>query len=103
MIRFGDTAETSILEDVQTVMNAHPQIPGSIFEHVRDLITGETMPASNRRDRPVPDFVERAVVCNPDRAISTGQNPYSLLSPQPSGVENVTTRDHGSCRFHSSS
>src|SRR5208282_5576147 len=85
MIRFGDTAETSILGHVQTVINSYPCVPGSIFEHVRDLVLGETMCTSNWRDRPVLDFDERVAVCTPDRAISTGQNPYRALAPQPLG------------------
>ena len=81
-IRFGDSAETSILEDVQTVINSYPQIPGSIFEHVRDLVAGETLTASNRRDRSVRDLLERAGVCNPDRAISARQDTYRCLPPE---------------------
>jgi hypothetical protein len=81
MIRFGYTEKSSILEDVQTVINSHPYIPSTIFEHVRDLVTGETLLASDRRDRPVLDFVERVAVCNPDRAISTGQDPNRSVSP----------------------
>ncbi len=45
-------------------------------------MTRKTIARTNGRDAPVLDVIEGASVCNPDRAISAGQNACYFIIPQ---------------------
>ena len=83
VIRFGQAAEPPILEQIESVIHSHPQVSGAVFQHGGDLITRKTIPGANGGDGPVLlDVIERAKVCDPDCAISAGQNAVAVVLPQ---------------------
>ena len=74
MVGVREAAESPIFEQIQSVIHSHPQIPGVVFEHSGDLITREDHWPAEWMRRSVPNVIERPSVCDPDRAISAGQN-----------------------------
>ena len=77
------TTESPIFEEIESVVYSHPQVAGAVFQHGGDLVPRKTIAPADRRDRPVPDAIERSVICHPDRAVPAGQNARGQVLPQP--------------------
>ena len=87
-----EPTEVPILEQIQSVIHPHPHIAGVVFQQGCDLMARKTIPCANGRDCPVLDVIKRSSVCNPDRAISAGQNACCCICPKPSRAEKVVIR-----------
>jgi hypothetical protein len=80
MIRLRQAAKAPVLENREPVINSHPQIPGVIFQQRSHLTTTWT---ANRGYGTLTDVIEVVAICNPDGAVSSGQNAYGQIFTQP--------------------
>ena len=83
VVWFRQTTESPIFEEIQSVVYSHPHVAGAVFQHGGDLVPRKTVAPADGRDRPVPDAIERPVICHPDRAVSAGQNARGQVLSQP--------------------
>ena len=92
VIRFGQATESPILEQIQPVIYSHPQVPGTVFQHGGDLITGKTIAHCEWRRwfRSQCDQAShhlRPKLCR----LWLARTPAAISFPNPSSDENVVT------------